>query len=619
MIDYFLSIRRRHKQWLMLIGDSVLVMIALWAAYSLRYGRLYESQGNEAWLWLLAPIIAVPSFLHFGLYQTMIRYIGFASLWKVFQAISLYALVWGVSVYLSGIETVPRSVIVINWLSCLLLVGGARMMARWLLTTSSPGLAGVPSEATKNGLIYGAGEAGMQLAMATSFNQEMRPVAFLDDQASLIGQRVNGLRVYPPSEIKRLIDEFDVKEILLAIPSVTQQRRHEILSSLEPYPVVVKTLPDISELEECKVNLDDVREIRITDLLERDAVAPIEALLHANISGKSVMVTGAGGSIGAELARQISQLGPSQLILFDHSEFNLYQLDRTLDHQGCRAQICLGSVLDRHYVSHLLHKYRVQTIYHAAAYKHVPIVEKNAIMGAINNVIGAKHCALAAVECGVETFVLISTDKAVRPVNIMGATKRLSELYLRKLSQKEGMATRFTMVRFGNVLDSSGSVVPLFREQIQKGGPVTVTHPDIIRYFMTIKEATQLVLQAGAMGEGGEVFVLDMGEPVSIDDLAKKMIRLSGLDIRSEANPQGDIEVEYLGLREGEKLFEELLVSEASIPTSHPRILKECEGTVNLDKLEPYLDTLQERIAVNDEDRIRSLLFEIVETYNPVS
>ena len=537
----------------------------------------------------------------------------------MFQAISLYALVWGVSVYLSGIETVPRSVIVINWLSCLLLVGGARMMARWLLTTSSPGLPGAASEATQNGLIYGAGEAGMQLAMATSFNQEIRPVAFLDDQASLIGQRVNGLRVYPPSEIKRLIDEFDVKEILLAIPSVTQQRRHEILSALEPYPVVVKTLPDISELEECKVNLDDVREIRITDLLERDAVAPIEALLHANISGKSVMVTGAGGSIGAELARQISQLGPSQLILLDHSEFNLYQLDRTLDHQGCRAQICLGSVLDMNYVSHLLRKYRVQTIYHAAAYKHVPIVEKNAIMGAINNVIGAKHCARAAVECGVETFVLISTDKAVRPVNIMGATKRLSELYLRKLSQKEGMATRFTMVRFGNVLDSSGSVVPLFREQIQIGGPVTVTHPDIIRYFMTIKEATQLVLQAGAMGEGGEVFVLDMGEPVSIDDLAKKMIRLSGLDIRSEANPQGDIEVEYLGLREGEKLFEELLVSEASVPTSHPRILKECEGTVNLDQLEAYLNTLQERIAVNDEDQIRSLLFEIVETYNPVS
>ena len=619
MIGYILSIRRPFKQALILLVDVLLVVFALWAAFSLRYGRFYQPNGDEFWLWIIAPIISVPVFLYFGLYQTIIRYIGFKSLWSVFQAISLYCLIWGVCAFLSGIHIVPRSVVIINWLSCLLMVGGARMVARWLLTTRAPGILGSEQSNKQNVLIYGAGAAGMQLAISTVYSPNMRPIGFLDDQPSLAHQHVNGLRVYHPDQTEWLIKEYNVKEILLAIPSATIEQRRKILTSLEKYPVLIQTLPDISELEECEVNLEDVRDIDIFDLLEREAVAPIDDLLHANITDKVVMVTGAGGSIGSELVRQISQLEPQKLILLDHSEFNLYQLERELRSNDFFAEICLGSVLDKHYLSYLCKKYQVQTIYHAAAYKHVPLVEKNAIMGAVNNVIGTRNCAQAAVSHGVETFVLVSTDKAVRPANIMGATKRLAELFLQDLSHRPDIDTRFTMVRFGNVLDSSGSVVPLFREQIQSGGPVTVTHPEIIRYFMTIREATQLVLQAGAMGERGDVFVLDMGEPVSIVNLARKMIRLSGLEVKDENHPNGDIEIQYLGLRDGEKLYEELLVSENSTPTAHPRIMKENEKTADTESLTQCLEELEQCIAANDESKVRALLFKMVESYNPGS
>ncbi|NKB63386.1 MAG: NAD-dependent epimerase/dehydratase family protein [Gammaproteobacteria bacterium] len=617
MINYVLSIRRRHKQVLILLVDTLLVIVALWVAFSLRYGEAYDPSGDEIWLWVMAPVLAIPVFLYFSLYQTIIRYIGFVSLWKVFQAISLYSLIWGVCAFLSGIQIVPRSVVMINWLTCLLLVGGARMMARWLLTVRVPGILGMEPDNRKNVLIYGAGAAGMQLAISMSYSREMRPVAFLDDQFTLKNQQVNGLHVYHPDETGQLIDKFDVQDILLAMPSASQHRRHEILASLEPYPVPIHTLPDISELESCEVDIRDIRGIDISDLLDRDAVAPIDGLLHADITGKVVMVTGAGGSIGSELSRQISQLNPKRLVLFDHSEFNLYQLERELVEQDFHAEISLGSVLDKNRLSYLCRYYGVQTIYHAAAYKHVPLVEKNPLIGAVNNVMGTRNCALAAIDASVTTFVLVSTDKAVRPANIMGATKRLAELLLQDLSQRPQMKTRFTMVRFGNVLDSSGSVVPLFRDQIQRGGPVTVTHPEIIRYFMTIKEATQLVLQAGAMGEGGDVFVLDMGEPVSIVNLAKKMIRLSGLDIKENDYPENGIEIEFLGLRDGEKLFEELLISESSVPTFHPRIMREVERAPNLVYLEKCLEDLQESIEANDEERIKKLLFEMVETYNP--
>ena len=617
MIDYLLTISRRNKRLLSLATDIFMVVLALFISYSLRFNRLYVPLGEELILWIAAPILAVPIFLQFGLYQTVIRYIGFRSLWRAFQAISLYALIWGVGAFLSGIHLVPRSVVIINWLVCLFLILGARMIARWFLTSLAPGIIGAEAEHRKNVVIYGAGAAGMQLAVATSFSRELRPVAFIDDDPVLINQQVNGVRVYSSSELQRLIDEFGVKEILLAMPSATQQRKHEILTSLEPYPVLVQTLPDISELEACEVDLEDVRDIDIADLLERDPVAPIDDLLHANITGKVVMVTGAGGSIGSELCRQISQLSPDRLIMFDHSEFNLYHMEKELGGTDIKLEVVLGSIMDRNYVEHVCEQFNVQTIYHAAAYKHVPLVEKNAIMGAVNNVLGTRCCAMAAMQSEVETFVLISTDKAVRPANVMGATKRLAEIILQDLSAHPDSKTRFTMVRFGNVLDSSGSVVPLFREQISKGGPVTVTHPEIIRYFMTIKEATQLVLQAGAMGEGGDVFVLDMGEPVRILSLAKKMINLSGLQVRDDSNPEGSIEIAYSGLREGEKLFEELLVTDSASSTVHPRIMKETASTPNLGNLQRCLTKLEESVAARDHQQVRNLLFEMVESYNP--
>ena len=618
MIDRLLSLSRRQKQIFTRCADAVLVVVALCVAHSLRANRFYlPPDGNEIYLWIIAPIIAIPVFVQFGLYQTVIRYIGFNSLWRVFQAISLYALLWGVVTFLSGFGLTPRSVVIINWLVTLLFVAGARMIARWILTNRAPAFLGAERDGRKNVVIYGAGAAGMQLAIATSFSPEMRPVAFIDDDPLLVNQQVNGVRVYHPDQLSRLIDEFAVKEVLLAMPSATQQRKQEILSSLEHYPVLVQTLPDISELERCEVNLEDVRDIDIGDLLERDPIAPVEDLLHANIRDKVVMVTGAGGSIGAELCRQISQLGASSLVMFDHSEFNLYRIERELADSGVEFESVLGSVRDQSAVEHVCRVNRVQTIYHAAAYKHVPLVEINAAMGVANNVLGTRNCAQAAINTGVETFVLISTDKAVRPTNIMGATKRLAELVLQDLSRNKDCNTRFTMVRFGNVLDSSGSVVPLFREQIKKGGPVTVTHPEIIRYFMTIREATQLVLQAGAMGQGGDVFVLDMGEPVKIIGLARKMIHLSGLRVKDENVPDGDVEIRFTGLRKGEKLYEELLVTDSAVSTPHPRIMRESELGSNLGNLGPCLEKLERAIRVVDNEQIHKLLFDMVESYNP--
>ncbi len=619
MLDALLTLSRRKKRIVMMCADVVLVMMALTVAHSLRVNRLYLPFGDEIWLWVVAPFVALPVFILFGLYQTVIRYIGFSSLWRVFQAISLYALLWGVVTFMSGLQLTPRSVVIINWLVCLLFVAGARMMARWILTYRAPGFLGAERDIRKNVVIYGAGAAGMQLAISTSFSNDMRPVAFVDDDPLLVNQQVNGLRVYHPEQLERLVREYAVKEVLLAIPSASQQRRHEILSTLEHFPVLVQTLPDISELEKCEVNLEDVRDIDIGDLLDRDPVAPIEELLHANIGGKVVMVTGAGGSIGSELCRQISQLGVRKLVLFDNSEYNLYRLERELEEVGRPYVPVLGSILDQDMMEQVCRVNGVDTIYHAAAYKHVPLVENNAAMGAANNVFGTRACALAAMNTGVETFVLISTDKAVRPTNVMGASKRLAELVLQDLSNHEECKTRFTMVRFGNVLDSSGSVVPLFREQISKGGPVTVTHPEIIRYFMTIREATQLVLQAGAMGQGGDVFVLDMGEPVKILGLARKMIHLTGLSVRDESNPGGDIEIRFTGLRAGEKLYEELLVTDTAVATRHPLIMREIEPGSTLGSLGACLEKLERAIRVRDNEQVRVLLFDMVESYNPTA
>jgi FlaA1/EpsC-like NDP-sugar epimerase len=530
--------------------------------------------------------------------------------------------------YESGIRNLPRTVPPLNWLIMVLLVGSSRFFARWWLGDIYLHRAGerhLPEERRRNVIIYGAGNAGVQLASALAHGREFRPVAFMDDDVLLHKRKINGLRIYPFSSLSHLIARHQVSDVLLAMPSAKRARKSELIRLLEPYAVHVMSMPGLAEIAQGKVTVDTLQEVDIADLLGRDPVAPDPSLLHADITGKVVMVTGAGGSIGSELCRQIIQLQPVSLILYELSEYGLYQvekeLSRLLDKLPGKPELIaiLGSVTDSGRLQKVCKTYRVETIYHAAAYKHVPIVEKNPGEAIRNNVFGTLHAARAALSAEVETFVLISTDKAVRPTNTMGATKRFAELILQAMSLDYGKRhrTRFTMVRFGNVLGSSGSVVPLFREQIARGGPVTVTDARIIRYFMTIPEAAQLVIQAGAMGNGGDVFVLDMGDPIRILDLAKRMIHLSGLEIKDETHPNGEIEIVFTGLRPGEKLYEELLIGDQVSRTGHPRIMRAEEHVIAWAALERLLSALEEAAKQDDFERARELLGEAVAGFVP--
>ena len=608
---------RKQKQFIIILFDIFALIAAIWIAFSLRLGVFYFPETNkELFLWLLAPVLAIPVFIRFGLYHAIIRYIGFQALWTVFYAVSLYILLWGVAVFLTGVPGYPRSVILINWLVCLLFIFGSRMLVRSWLTSFYK-----TNDKRKNVLIYGAGAAGVQLALALSHSYEMKPIAFVYDNISLQKHRINGLMVYSHDNLEKLILRFKIHEVLLAIPSVSRSAHRHILLKLESLSVHVRTLPGISELAQGRLKIDDIREVDIADLLGRDSVKPEKYLLSLHITNKTVMVTGAGGSIGSELCRQILALSPKRLILFEQSEYNLYAIEKELLGKNQSPVVAiLGSVVDRNRVKLICRRFGVDTIYHAAAYKHVPMVETNPAVAVHNNIFGTLHTALAAIDTNVSTFVLISTDKAVRPTNVMGATKRFAELILQALSETEFNSTHktcFTMVRFGNVLGSSGSVIPLFRQQIQENGVITVTHADIIRYFMTIPEAAQLVIQAGAMSQGGEVFVLDMGEAVRIYDLAKRMIRLSGLQIKDDTHPDGDIEIIITGLRPGEKLYEELLIGDNVIKTQHDRILKAEEYCLTWDQLELSLKGLNQAILVNDVQAIRSILLDVVKGYKP--
>ena len=466
----------------------------------------------------------------------------------------------------------------------------------------------------------------MQLASALSYSQGQQPVAFIDDDPLLHKQQLNGIRVHPFTHLSSLIEKLDVQEVLLALPSASRTRKREILALLEPYPVHVRTLPGLAALAQGEVKIEDIAEVEIDDLLGRDSVSPDHALLDANILGKVVMVTGAGGSIGSELCRQIVRFFPATIILYEQHEYALYAMERELLEWARENKSPLGaetilpilaSVTDQARLELVCKGFGVQTIYHAAAYKHVPMVERNPIVAIENNIFGTYRTAQAAINCGVETFVLISTDKAVRPTNTMGATKRFAELILQGLAGSGQTTTRFTMVRFGNVLGSSGSVVPLFREQIRNGGPVTVTDSKMIRYFMTIPEASQLVIQAGAMGEGGDVFVLDMGEPVRILDMARRMIHLSGYDVQDDDNPNGDIEIKFTGLRPGEKLYEELLIGDHAMPTEHARIMRAEEEILPWHDIEWLLQQFDKASRANDADRVRELLLEAVSGFKP--
>ena len=623
MINKIISLPRIIKKLAMMLVDSAVLILILLSSFSLRLGQWYWP-GDELryafdnlnmWLIIGVPIIAIPIFIRFGLYRTTIRFIGFNALWEISKAISLYALLWGIIAFMASAQTLPRSVIIINWLLAMMAISGLRMFARWLFSE----VLSKTNSYSKNVLIYGAGSAGRQLSIALSQSNEYNPVALIDDANEMHRQTINGLEVFSPDNLERLINKNNISEVLLAIPSLSRIRRNEIINLLEPYPVTVRSLPSVSDLAQGKVKIDDLRKIDIKDLLGRELVKPNAKLLKIKISDKVVLVTGAGGSIGSELCRQILSLKPKRLILFEISESSLYQIEQELmKAKPANIEIfpILGSVRDKEITEYICNYYSVQTIYHAAAYKHVPLVEMNQSEGVLNNALGTLALAEAAIATKVETFVLISTDKAVRPTNTMGATKRVAELVLQALAKMQHN-TCFTMVRFGNVLDSSGSVIPLFKKQIEEGGPVTVTDENIVRYFMTIPEAVELVIQASAMGKGGDVFVLDMGEPIRINDLAIKMIQLSGLQVRDKDNPDGDIEIKFIGLRLGEKLFEELLVGDNTQKTENPLIMRAEEIMIDWKLLKPILDKLRDSSISSNQEEIHALLTKIVPEFKP--
>jgi FlaA1/EpsC-like NDP-sugar epimerase len=621
MLKKVINLSRVKKQIIMSLCDAIIIILVLFASFSLRLGLWYEPNGDLTLIIFGAPIIAIPVFIQFGLYKAIIRYIDFKALWSVVQAVSLYALIWGIISLMLSIDGLPRSVILINWVLSILLIGGLRIFAHAMLRSNFKlSLRNINNRGNqKRALIYGAGDAGIQLSSALEHSSEFNPVGFIDDAKDLHGRNIRGLNIYSSSNINTIIDKLQVDEILLAIPSASRSKRVSIINTLEAYSVAVRMLPGVSELAKGKVSISDLREVSMDDLLGRDPVQSNKELLGKNITNKVVMVTGAGGSIGSELCRQIKVLNPKSLILYEMNEFALYEIEKELllgSSTNTSIYPILGSVNNRARLENIFNHFGVNAIYHAAAYKHVPMVEYNNTEGIDNNIFGTLNCAKAAISSGVETFVLISTDKAVRPTNTMGATKRFAELVLQALSSKNNN-TLFSIVRFGNVLGSSGSVIPLFKKQIKNGGPVTVTDKNIIRYFMTITEAVELVIQAGSMGKGGDVFVLDMGEQVKIDELAKKMIKLSGLEIKNDLNPNGDIEIKYTGLRPGEKLFEELLIGKDTSETDNSRIMRAQEEMIEWARLEGILDEL--RIAINENNylKLRELLIQAVPSFKP--
>ncbi len=631
MIHLLHQLPRKNKQYIILTIDILIVMAALWVAYSLRMSEFFHfippadiKSENVLWLWLITPIIAFPVFISFGLFRVVIEYIEARTVIAIVKAVSVFTLLFGTLIFLmDDLFWVPRSVLIIQWLVAITAMITSRVVGQWLFTHHKQGGGLTKSSNTKPVLIYGAGTAGVQLSSALKFSDDIKQVAFIDDRHDLNKSEIRGLKVYPAAEIDNLIKKHKVQEILIAIPSASKSRIRDLIAELKHHPLKLRILPSVADVADGKVKIEDVRDVNIDDLLGRDAVKPNQKLLKVNISNKVVMVTGAGGSIGSELCRQIIKHSPSLLILFEQSEYSLYELEKELEKNEFNVHCVpvLDSVMDQEKVERVCRRFGVNTIYHAAAYKHVPLVEKNPIAGVINNVIGTYRTVKAATNTGVETFILISTDKAVRPTNVMGASKRFAELVLqginRDFAKSKKQGTRCIMVRFGNVLGSSGSVVPLFRRQIREGGPITVTHKEITRYFMTIPEAAQLVIQAGAMGKGGDVFVLDMGEPVKIYDLAKNMIRLSGFEPKDGENPDGDIELKVTGLRPGEKLYEELLIGDNVLPTDHKLIMRANEESIPWAKMEKHLEQLLEIKKASDPEQLRELLMNVIRGYNP--
>ena len=615
----FTSIKKTIPVTILL--DALLIPLALWASFALRFSDLWPAAiPDSPWLFVIAPLIAIPLFVRYGLYRAVLLYISTTAFYTIIKVISIHVFMLAIVVYAVDYEAIPATVLVIYWFVSLTMIGGSRAVLRaalqWLNRSKH--------QAT-NVVIYGAGAAGAELGEALQAGKEFQPIAYIDDKRELHGHEIRGLKVFPTRDLDILIDKYGVKQVLLAIPSAPRARRFEVMNFLEKRHVHVKTVPALMDVVSGRSRVSDLREVDIEDILGREPIPPNEHLLSVCITGKSVLVTGAGGSIGSELCRQIIQLKPSCLVLFEASEFALYNIEQELL-LCCLANAnelgeikiipVLGTVTNQHKLELVLKTFSVNTVYHAAAYKHVPLVEYNPMEGVKNNVFGTYHTALAALEASVETFIMISTDKAVRPTNVMGATKRLAELVIQAFAKKYD-STCFSMVRFGNVLGSSGSVVPLFRQQIQNGGPITLTHQDITRYFMTIPEAAQLVIQAGAMAKGGDVFVLDMGEPVKIYDMARHMISLSGLSVRDENNPYGDISIEVTHLRPGEKLYEELLLGENVTGTMHPRIMRAQEVELPWEQLKSVLEELRKSCDTDNCLDVVKLLKDAVDGYAP--
>jgi len=598
--------------------DVVLAVCATWLAFTLRLDQPNWPTGDQWLFYGLTPLLAVPIFVKFGLYRAIFRYSGSSALYATAKAVLLYTVLLLAVVLWQAWPGVPRSVAIIQPLIFLLLVGASRAMARFWLA----GLSSLKSSATNRFLIFGAGTAGVQTATALGFSDQYKLLGFIDDDAFKVGRSINGVPVFSPAEVSEVVRRQGVTDILLALPSASRERRNNIIKSMSDLPVHIRTLPGLNDLANGRVTVQDFLELDVEDLLGRDPVPPDMALLSKDLFGKVVMVTGAGGSIGGELTRQIVLQQPRQLLLLDHNEFGLYSIHQALQsicsEHGLSVELVplLGSVSNRTRLDSIVRMYKPATLYHAAAYKHVPMVEDNAGEGFANNVFGTLNMALAAMHGGVSRFVLVSTDKAVRPTNVMGATKRMAELVLQALAA-EASSTCFTMVRFGNVLDSSGSVVPLFRRQLAEGVALTVTHAEVTRYFMTIPEAAQLVLQAGAMAVGGDVFVLDMGQPVKIIDLARRIVHLSGLSVRDASNPGGDVDIEITGLRPGEKLYEELLIGDNPSTTGHARIMKAHEPFIPWGLLSAELMTLELETQNGEIAAIRPFLLKHVQGYQP--
>lgn len=608
---------RSTKRFISLLLDALFITVAFWAAFMLRLDTTAILGSGAHWLILLITIpVTLACFVRLGLYRAVLRYLGYHAILTMVAGTLLSAGTMVVSAYTLDLF-LPRTVPVIYCAFALLLCGGARTLARALYNQSTKKLK-TPV------IIYGAGSSGRQLNSSLQYGNEYRAVAFVDDNPALHNAMLQGLTVFSANELPQIIARFGARKLLLAMPSMPRQRRRDIVEGLSELSIEMLTIPGMADIVSGKAKLSELHEVSVEDLLGRDPVAPFPELITANIKDKVVMVTGAGGSIGSELCRQIVQQQPTTLVLLENSEFSLYQIDQELNN-WCRETHCdirivpiMASVQRQNRLEAVMTAFGVQTVYHAAACKHVPLVEYNVVEGVRNNVFGTWHAAEAAINCGVERFVLISTDKAVRPTNVMGTSKRIAELVLQGLAQRQS-ATRFCMVRFGNVLGSSGSVVPLFKRQIRAGGPITLTHKDITRYFMTIPEAAQLVIQAGAMGNDGDVFVLDMGEPVRIIDLAKKMIRLMGYEEKTADNPNGDIAINITGLRPGEKLYEELLIGGDEAETQHPRIRTASEVSLPWPEVLELLQALDVACEQYDQAAIRELLLSAPAAFNPQS